>query len=197
MIIIVIHIIRCLVKGDKIMKLKEHLVARELAEIEIRNMIKDFRKGRPILRDCEWMDGGKNKNFAQIFEDKTNRTLTDKIIKSEIISELSFDMFVDVIYPKYCDDEKDLIKKKELCIRTIELGNLLWVFHFKNYITYDSRGNDIKMGDLYIKLEPISGEVFIVKSLHTPKELDCDGEFTERDLSMVKLYDEYMNGKIK
>ena len=38
MIIIVIHIIRCLVKGDKIMKLKEHLVARELAEI--RNMIK-------------------------------------------------------------------------------------------------------------------------------------------------------------
>lgn len=39
------------------MKLKEHLVARELAEIEIRNMIKDFRKGRPILRDCEWMDG--------------------------------------------------------------------------------------------------------------------------------------------
>ena len=52
MIIIVIHIIRCLVKGDKIMKLKEHLVARELAEIEIRNMIKDFRKGRPILRDC-------------------------------------------------------------------------------------------------------------------------------------------------
>ena len=34
MIIIVIHIIRCLVKGDKIMKLKEHLVARELAEIE-------------------------------------------------------------------------------------------------------------------------------------------------------------------
>lgn len=50
MIIIVIHIIRCLVKGDKIMKLKEHLVARELAEIEIRNMIKDFRKGRPILR---------------------------------------------------------------------------------------------------------------------------------------------------
>ena len=40
MIIIVIHIIRCLVKGDKIMKLKEHLVARELAEIEIRNMIK-------------------------------------------------------------------------------------------------------------------------------------------------------------
>lgn len=64
MIIIVIHIIRCLVKGDKIMKLKEHLVARELAEIEIRNIIKDFRKGRPILRDCEWMDGGKNKNFA-------------------------------------------------------------------------------------------------------------------------------------
>ena len=35
MIIIVIHIIRCLVKGDKIMKLKEHLVARELAESEI------------------------------------------------------------------------------------------------------------------------------------------------------------------
>ena len=40
MIIIVIYIIRCLVKGDRIMKLKEHLVARELAEIEIRNMIK-------------------------------------------------------------------------------------------------------------------------------------------------------------
>ena len=50
MIIIVIHIIRCLVKGDKIMKLKEHLVARELAEIEIRNMIKDFRKGREFKK---------------------------------------------------------------------------------------------------------------------------------------------------
>lgn len=106
------------------MKLKEHLVARELAEIEIRNMIKDFRKGRPILRDCEWMNGGKNKNFAQIFEDKTNRTLTDKIIKSEIISELSFDMFVDVIYPKYCDDEKDLIKKK----RIVYSSNRTWKF---------------------------------------------------------------------
>ena len=30
-----------------------------------------------------------------------------------------------------------------------------------------------------------------------PYLLDCDGEFTERDLSMVNLYDDYMNGKIK
>lgn len=179
------------------MELKEHLVARELAENEVRRMINDFRRGRPILRDCEWSEDGKNKYFAQIFEDKTNRILTDKIIKSEITSELTFDMFIDVIYPKYCDDEKDLVKKREQCIRAIELGHLLWVFHFKDYITYDTRGNDIEMGDLYIKLEPISGEVFIVKSLHTPKELNCDGEFTERDLSMIKLYDEYMNGKIK
>lgn len=58
MIIIVIHIIRCLVKGDKIMKLKEHLVARELAEIEIRNMIKggNFANDEEVEKQIRLVD---------------------------------------------------------------------------------------------------------------------------------------------
>ena len=58
MIIIVIHIIRCLVKGDRIMKLKEHLVARELAEIEIRNMIKggNFANDEEVEKQIRLVD---------------------------------------------------------------------------------------------------------------------------------------------
>ena len=58
MIIIVIYIIRCLVKGDKIMKLKEHLVARELAEIEIRNMIKggNFANDEEVEKQIRLVD---------------------------------------------------------------------------------------------------------------------------------------------
>ena len=58
MIIIVIYIIRCLVKGDRIMKLKEHLVARELAEIEIRNMIKggNFANDEEVEKQIRLVD---------------------------------------------------------------------------------------------------------------------------------------------
>jgi len=90
----------------------------------------------------------------------------------------------------WCETEDD-------CIKAIKQGHLYWVFYIENFETYDSHANDVNIGDLYIKLEPISGEFYIIKSLHTPDYLDSDGEFTERDLTFVNLYDDYMNGKIK
>lgn len=180
------------------MIIDEHLVARTKPLIdEINNMLNDFKKGNPLFNDCEWEEGGKNATFAKTFQDKTNRILTDKIIKNEIISDLTYKMFIDVIYPYKCDEEKDPIKKRQLCLDAIKGGHLFWVFNMKSYETYDSHGNDINMGELYIKLEPISGEFYIVKSLHTPDYLSCDGDFTKKDESMIHLYDEYISGKIR
>ena len=67
------------------MIINEHLVVRKLAENEIRRAIKDFQNGRPLLRDCEWEEGGKNKTFADKFYNMTFRELDEKIIKNEII----------------------------------------------------------------------------------------------------------------
>ena len=50
---------------------------------------------------------------------------------------------------------------------------------------------DFNIGNIYLKLEPLSGEFYIVKSLHEPME------FTYRDERVITLYDKYMNGEIK
>ena len=176
-------------KGDINMELNEHKVARNVAKEEILSMIEDFIKQDPKLQDCEWEEGGKNYTFKNEFFNKTGRELTEKVIKHNIISEIRFKNFIDVIYPQWCETKED-------CIKAIKEGHLYWVFYIENFETYDSHANDVNIGDLYIKLEPISGEFYIVKSLHTPDYLTSDGEFTERDLQFVQLYDEYMNGKI-
>lgn len=181
------------------MDLKEHLVARkkEKIEAEIRRMIIDFRKGNPHLLPENWEEGGRNDEFAKTFLIKTGRELDEGIIKDEIVSELTFDMFRDVIYPKSCDDERDPILKREKCLDAIINGHLYWVFEFNDYESYNIRGNKVSLGDLYVKLEPTKGTIYFVKSLHDPKYLSCDGEFTERDVTMIDLYDDFMNGKIK
>lgn len=172
------------------MELNEHKVARTVVKDEVLSMIEDFIRQNPKLQDCEWEEGGKNYTFKNEFFNKTGRELTEKVIKHNIISEIRFKNFIDVIYPMWCETEDD-------CIKAIKQGHLYWVFYIENFETYDSHANDVNIGDLYIKLEPISGEFYIVKSLHTPDYLDSDGEFTERDLTFVNLYDDYMNGKIK
>ena len=172
------------------MELNEHKVARNVAKNEVLKMIDDFRSGNPKLQDCEWEEGGKNYTFKNEFFNKTGRELTEKVIKHNIISEIRFNNFIDVIYPQWCETRED-------CIKAIKDKHLYWVFHLENFETYDCHANDVNIGDLYIKLEPISGEFYIVKSLHTPDYLSTDGEFTERDLQFIHIYDEYMNGKIK
>ena len=172
------------------MELNEHKVARTVVKDEVLSMIEDFIRQNPKLQDCEWEEGGKNYTFKNEFFNKTGRELTEKVIKHNIISEIRFKNFIDVIYPMWCETEDD-------CIKAIKQGHLYWVFYIENFETYDSHANDVNIGDLYIKLEPISGEFYIVKSLHTPDYLDSAGEFTERDLTFVNLYDDYMNGKIK
>ena len=179
------------------MKIEEHLVARNLVEKEIRDMINDFRNGNSELLSSNWEEDGKNKDFADSFYERTGYELTKEIIKSEIISEITFDMFVDVIYPKPCDKEKDEIKKKQLCLDAIKNGKLYWVFNFKNFTTRSKNDMEVNFGNLYLKLNPIDETMYIVKSLHYPRDLDSDGKFTERDLSMVYLYDDYVNGKIE
>ena len=171
------------------MSLTEHKVARIVVKEEVLKMIDDFRNGNPILKDCDWEKGGKNYTFKNEFFNKTGRELTDKVIKHSIITELIFKNFIDVIYPQWC-------KTKDDCIQAIKDGHLYWVFHVENFETYDCHANDVNIGDLYIKLEPISGEFYIVKSLHIPDILDCDGDFTERDMQFVQIYDEYVNEKI-
>ena len=177
----------------------EHLVARDMKQLEgeVRRMINDFRKANPHLLADNWKLGGKNSEFAIEFKNKTNRDLDEEIIKDEIVSELTFGMFIDVIYPKSCDDEKDPIAKRNKCLDAIINGHLYWVFEFENYETYDLNSRKVSFGNLYVKLEPTSGNIYFVKSLHKPNHLSCDGEFTDRDLSMVNLYDDYMSGKIK
>lgn len=172
------------------MILNEHKVARIVVKEEVLKMIEDFRNGNPILKDCDWEKDGKNYTFKNEFFNKTGRELTEKVIKHTIISEIRFNNFIDVIYPQWCETKDD-------CIEAIKKGHLYWVFHLENIETYDCHANDINIGDLYVKLEPISGEFYIVKSLHTPDVLDCDGKFTERDMEFVQIYDEFINGKIK
>ena len=181
------------------MNLNEHLVARDMKKLEgeVRRMIKDFQKGNPYLLPDNWKIGGKNSEFAIEFKTKTGSELDEDIIKDEIVSELTFNMFRDIIYPKSCDDEKDPIIKRNKCLDAIINGHLYWVFEFEDYETYNVNSSKVSFGNLYVKLEPTSGNIYFVKSLHKPNLLDCDGEFTERDLSMVNLYDDYMNGKIK
>ena len=55
----------------------------------------------------------------------------------------------------------------------------------------DNRIVDFNIGDIYLKLEPLNGEFYIVKSLHEPME------FMYRDERVITLYDKYMNGEIK
>ena len=172
------------------MELTEHKVARLVVKSEVLSMIEDFIRQNPKLQECEWEEGGKNYTFKNEFLNKTGRELTEKVIKHNIICEIRFTNFKDVIYPQWC-------KTKEDCIRAIKDGHLYWVFCIENFETYDCHGNDVNIGNLYIKLEPISGEFYIVKSLHTPDFLNCDGDFTNRDMQFVQLYDDYVNGKIK
>ena len=172
------------------MNLTEHKVARIVVKEEVLKMIEDFRNGNPILKDCDWEEGGKNYTFKNEFFNKTGRELTEKVIKHTIISEIRFNNFIDVIYPQWCETKED-------CIESIKKGHLYWVFHIENLETYDKHANDINIGDLYVKLEPLSGEFYIVKSLHTPDILDCDGKFTDRDMKFVQIYDEFVSGKIK
>ena len=170
------------------MNLTEHKVARIVVKEEVLKMIEDFRNGNPILKDCDWEEGGKNYTFKNEFFNKTGRELTEKVIKHTIISEIRFNNFIDVIYPQWCETKED-------CIEAIKKGHLYWVFHIENLETYDTHANDINIGDLYVKLEPLSGEFYIVKSLHTPDILDCDGKFTDRDMRFVQIYDEFVSGK--
>lgn len=176
------------------MKLDEHLVARKVVKDEINRMIEDFQSKDPILKDEEWEVGGKNVSFKQDILNKTGIKLTEKYIKYNIVSKISVNNFIDVIYPYDCinkeTDEIDINR----CIRAIKGGHLYWVFILENVIisTYrDKRIVDFNIGDIYLKLEPLSGEFYIVKSLHEPFE------FTYKDERVITLYDDYMNGKIK
>ena len=61
-----------------------------------RRMIKDFQKRNPYLLPDNWKIGGKNSEFAIEFKNKTGRELDEDIIKDEIVSELTFNMFRDI-----------------------------------------------------------------------------------------------------
>ena len=176
------------------MKLKEHLVARKVVKDEINRMIEDFQSKDPTLRDKEWSSDGKNYSFKQDVFNKTGIELTDKYIKHNIISEISVNNFIDVIYPYDCVNKETDEINIDNCIRAIKGGHLYWVFILKDVVisTYrNKRIVDFNIGDIYLKLEPLSGEFYIVKSLHEPME------FTYRDERVITLYDKYMNGEIK
>ena len=97
------------------MKLKEHLVARKVVKDEINRMIEDFQSKDPTLRDKEWNSNGKNYSFKQDVFNKTGIELTDKYIKHHIISEISVDNFIDVIYPYDCvNKETDEIEHRSI-----------------------------------------------------------------------------------
>lgn len=180
------------------MKLLEHNVVRELRENEINKAIEDFKNTTPFLNTDvggEWNpkddENEKNLTFKDYYESIIGNELTPKEIKNKIIDFLDYDMFIDLIYPMWCKDKKT-------CVEAIEQAELYWLFYVENFQTYDKFGNDVNLGSLYIKLNTISGEIFVVKSLHRLGYHKSSNKVkNERNLKFIKYYDEYMNGKIK
>lgn len=175
------------------MNLKEYKTVRKLDPDEINRAIKDFKLATPILNDGikgEWnIDDSKNyKNvsFKEMYELVTGRKLTSKEVRVYIINELKFEDFKDLIYPQWCKTEED-------CIRAIETKQLYWVFHVKNFSTYDLRGNDVNIGDLYVKLNTIDGNFYVVKSLHDLGYDKYGNLLNDEDIRFIHVYDEYMN----
>ena len=100
---------------------------------EVLKMIDDFRSGNPKLQECEWEEGGKNYTFKNEFFNKTGRELTEKVIKHNIISEIRFNNFIDVIYPQWCERQTELCfiseysmpKDRFTCIAEIEHRSII------------------------------------------------------------------------
>ena len=105
-------------------KLEEYYKVRDLNPKEIKQAIDDFKNATPILRDGEneeWsarvgdkVKNAKNLKFKEFYEDVVGRKLTSSEIKN-IVDFLEPHMFIDVIYPMWCDSE-------EKCIEAIKQG---------------------------------------------------------------------------
>lgn len=182
------------------MKLEEYYKVRDLNPREIKQAIDDFKNATPILRDGEkeeWsarvgdkIKNAKNLKFKEFYEDVVGRELTSDEIKNNIVDYLEPHMFIDVIYPMWCKDEKD-------CIEAIKDGELYWLFYMEELETYDSHGNKVNIGDVYVKFDTIKGDVYFVKSLHRLGHNKRGEILTDRDISFIHVYNDYMNGKIK
>ena len=181
-------------------KLEEYYNVRELKPKEIKQAIDDFKNTTPILRSGEkeeWsarvgdkVKNAKNLKFKDFYEDVVGRELTSKEIKDKIVDFLEPHMFVDVIYPMWCNSE-------EKCIEAIEKGELYWLFYIEEFYTYDYHGYDVNIGDIYVKFDTIKGDIYIVKSLHYLGHNQKGEIISDRDRAFIHVYNDYMNGKIK
>ena len=182
------------------MNLKEYYKVRDLNPKEIKQAIDDFKNATPILRDGEkeeWsarvgdkIKNAKNLKFKEFYEDVVGRELTSDEIKNNIVDYLEPHMFIDIIYPMWCKDEKG-------CIEAIKDGELYWLFYMEELETYDSYGNNVNIGDVYVKFDTIKGDIYIVKSLHRLNHDKKGNIITDRDKTFIHIYNDFMNGKIK
>ena len=82
-------------------------------------------------------------------------------------------------------------------LRDIKDGELYWLFYMEELETYDSHGNNVNIGDVYVKFDTIKGDIYIVKSLHRLNHNKKGDVITDRDKTFIHVYNDFMNGKIK
>lgn len=182
------------------MSLKEYYKVRDLNLKEIKQAIEDFKNTKPELRDGEkeeWsarvgdkIKNAKNLRFKTFYEGITGRELTPNEIRNNITDFIEPKMFVDLIYPMDCKTESD-------CIQAIKDGELYWVFYMEEFSTYDIKGNDVNLGDIYIKFDTIKGDIYVVKSLHALGHNKKGEIITDTDIKFIHIYNDFINGKIK
>ena len=117
------------------MNLKEYQTVRDLNPKEIKQAIDDFKNATPILRSGdkeEWsakvgdvVKNRKNLDFKEFYEDVVGRELTSKEIKDKIVDFLEPHMFIDLIYPMWCDSDEKMYRsnQKRRIILVILFGN--------------------------------------------------------------------------
>ena len=182
------------------MNLKEYQKVRDLNPREIKRAIDDFKNATPILRSGEkeeWsakvsdvIKNRKNLDFKEFYEDVVGRELTPSEIKNKIIDFLEPHMFIDLIYPMWCDSD-------EKCIEAIKRGELYWLFYLETFEVTNDEGYEVNIGDVYAKFDTIKGDIYIVKSLHALKHDSKSQILSKQDKDFIHVYNDFMNGKIK
>ena len=182
------------------MNLKEYQKVRDLNPREIKQAIDDFKNATPILRSGEkeeWsakvgdvIKNRKNLDFKEFYEDVVGRELTPSEIKNKIVDFLEPHMFIDLIYPIWCDSD-------EKCIEAIKRGELYWLFYLETFEVTNDEGYEVNIGDVYAKFDTIKGDSYIVKSLHALKHNSKSQILSKQDKDFIHVYNDFMNGKIK